>query len=671
MIALTLRQRDRIIERFRIFRGSVSIGRATENDIVLRQNVVSHEHAVIEERDGEFLISDRSRFGTSVNRCALGDKPLVLQPGDMIHIRPFTIEVVELEVERGRSAKSFRAQRRWDTPFDRRMDEADVDRVLARAPFDQIDSAARPELRKILQYDARIRRFTGTSVIMREGDYGDTVYFVLSGKLRVFKGLPSAALGHHEPQKKGILASLAQLIARPLMPESRDLDGYIAPGLFQTTMSSKTTDSDDHEQHEATVDIDPAVLDKHDAMHVGAGNFTGEISALSRTPRTATVIPDGPVELLEIRWQGFRDIRMYHTSIRNNTDQQYRDSSLKIHLLQTPLFSHLGKLELAEIAKSTVVERYGTFDWFVDFANLQERRGPDRVDAEPLIAGEGDYPNGIIIIRSGFARVSKHVNNGHYTVRYAGTEDPYIFGLEEILAGWKSDKRPPLEFSLRAIGYADVLIIPTTLIEKFLSKDQVADYLDATFGKGRSSAQQDDHRSLDQGMQEFLCENHYVNGKESMVIDLDRCTRCDDCVRACAVTHDGNPRFIRHGNQFGKYMVANACMHCADPVCMIDCPTGAITRNAGGQVFINDATCVGCGNCASSCPYENIRMVEISDSKTGDSVISEDQGKPILKATKCDLCIDQLGGPACQNACPHDALKRLNLSDLQTLEGLH
>ncbi|MBL6766111.1 MAG: hypothetical protein ISQ14_14240 [Verrucomicrobiae bacterium] len=38
--------------------------------------------------------------------------------------------------------------------------------------------------------------------------------------------------------------------------------------------------------------------------------------------------------------------------------------------------------------------------------------------------------------------------------------------------------------------------------------------------------------------------------------------------------------------------------------------------------------------------------------------------KPISKATKCDLCNEQNTGPACQAACPHDALKRINLNDL-------
>jgi Fe-S-cluster-containing dehydrogenase component len=151
-----------------------------------------------------------------------------------------------------------------------------------------------------------------------------------------------------------------------------------------------------------------------------------------------------------------------------------------------------------------------------------------------------------------------------------------------------------------------------------------------------------------------------------MVIDLDRCTRCDDCVRACAATHDNNPRFLRHGPSTGRVMIANACMHCADPVCMIGCPTGAIHRESfAGQVVINPVTCIGCTACANNCPYDAIRMVDIRDER-GDVILGEDL-KPIAKATKCDLCVENYGGPACERACPHGALERMNLNDLKPL----
>jgi Fe-S-cluster-containing dehydrogenase component len=168
-------------------------------------------------------------------------------------------------------------------------------------------------------------------------------------------------------------------------------------------------------------------------------------------------------------------------------------------------------------------------------------------------------------------------------------------------------------------------------------------------------------------MLEFMIEHRFTNGAATMVIDLDRCTRCDDCVRACAAAHDNNPRFLRHGPAFGHYMLANACLHCQNPVCMIECPTGAIHRDlTEGMVVINDATCIGCGACARNCPYESIRMVEIRDPQ-GQPIVDAESNVPVAKATKCDLCVDQRGGPACQRACPHDALKRLDLRDLDLL----
>ena len=100
---------------------------------------------------------------------------------------------------------------------------------------------------------------------------------------------------------------------------------------------------------------------------------------------------------------------------------------------------------------------------------------------------------------------------------------------------------------------------------------------------------------------------------------------------------------------------------------MIGCPTGAIARHsATGVVQVNDLTCIGCGTCANSCPYENIQMVEVRN-PGGAIVFDKHSGQPIHKATKCDLCVDQLGGPACQRACPHDALVRLDLGNLEKL----
>jgi len=59
-------------------------------------------------------------------------------------------------------------------------------------------------------------------------------------------------------------------------------------------------------------------------------------------------------------------------------------------------------------------------------------------------------------------------------------------------------------------------------------------------------------------------------------------------------------------------------------------------------------------------------MVQIRD-EAGMLIVEEATQAPILKATKCDLCVDQLGGPACVRACPHDALIRADMQDVETL----
>ena len=40
-------------------------------------------------------------------------------------------------------------------------------------------------------------------------------------------------------------------------------------------------------------------------------------------------------------------------------------------------------------------------------------------------------------------------------------------------------------------------------------------------------------------------------------------------------------------------------------------------------VVINDDTCIGCGTCANSCPYDNIRLVEIAD-RAGRAIVDDD-----------------------------------------------
>src|ERR1041385_7887800 len=105
-------------------------------------------------------------------------------------------------------------------------------------------------------------------------------------------------------------------------------------------------------------------------------------------------------------------------------------------------------------------------------------------------------------------------------------------------------------------------------------------------------------------------------------------------------------KFNEHESPDGKLMLLmrkDQCMHCAEPGCLAACPAdGAIVQYANGIVDVNPEACIGCGYCATGCPFD----VPKFHPKTS-------------KMAKCTLCVDRVEvglEPACIKAgatgCP-------------------
>jgi Fe-S-cluster-containing dehydrogenase component len=177
-------------------------------------------------------------------------------------------------------------------------------------------------------------------------------------------------------------------------------------------------------------------------------------------------------------------------------------------------------------------------------------------------------------------------------------------------------------------------------------------------------------------------------------MDMDKCVRCGNCSMACHQVH-GQSRLLRRGIHIGrpknyggvsgeKILVPSVCMHCQDPECLTGCPTGAIGRFANGQIDIDPKTCIGCGDCATQCPYNAITMIpskaevpkpptfagrlkgwlSLAPPAEPQAVTATDN----LLATKCNLCAGTSLNPpgarreafSCQENCPTGALVRVN-----------
>ena len=124
-------------------------------------------------------------------------------------------------------------------------------------------------------------------------------------------------------------------------------------------------------------------------------------------------------------------------------------------------------------------------------------------------------------------------------------------------------------------------------------------------------------------------------------IDLDKCIGCYTCQAVCDFLHDGRPFIKVYETEIGL-RTPLSCLHCSKAPCIEVCPTGAMTRDDTGAVYVDSMKCIGCMACLYACPFG---IPELD---------------PQLRvATKCDLCKplrEQGLEPACYAMCPAEAI---------------
>jgi CRP-like cAMP-binding protein/Fe-S-cluster-containing hydrogenase component 2 len=361
---------------------------------------------------------------------------------------------------------------------------------------------------------------------------------------------------------------------------------------------------------------------------LGAGDLFGEMTCMNFYPRSATVRAKTACTVLEML-RNVLDIMRRNRAFRARVEDNYRARALESHLRGIPMFASLTPEFISHLRNRVELRQYS----------------PGQ-----LICRQGEPAHSFFLVRIGFVKVTETHPGGDLVLAYIGRGG--FFGELSLLGGGVRTA------NCIALDHVEAVRIHVEdfnlMMERF---PEVRRGLEAVARERAAENRQRFAQIQNVPVDSFLAQG-LMEAQSLLVLDLDKCTRCDQCVRACADAHDGVSRLIRDGLRLDHYLIATSCRQCKDPLCMVGCPVGAIRRRNSLEITIED-WCIGCGLCASNCPYGNINMqpfqMEIEDALHAGRKIAEVK----VKATACNLCPDH-DEPNCVYACPHDAAHRVN-----------
>jgi Fe-S-cluster-containing dehydrogenase component len=481
--------------------------------------------------------------------------------------------------------------------------------------------------------DVSIVKWKKETVLFEEGSYIDIAFFVVDGAVDV-------SLQKQQPQANNPIFDVSRTVVLEI-PEDSGRRAAPDPGartVFQSQVM-KQPSSNTQITFLSAMDFN---LPMAGVMTLGKGEFFGEIGALSGWPQSVTARTKTECTLVQIRVNALRLMRRSKT-LKARLDKLYRERSLFSQLKATPLFRGCDDTVIQALTNKV-----------------------ELISCEPddVITKEGDPVDAFFMVRSGFVKLSQKLGEGQIVVSYLSKG--MTLGEAELLiegtSGWVYTASSKEYSELVKISKEDFYGVTKRFpgIEKSLWQTAVSRLKESGYSKRNIQQSEFIDTALEQGL---------VEGNSILVIDLNVCTRCDDCVKGCASTHGGIPRFVREGEKYKNFLITRACYHCEDPVCLVGCPTGAIRRAAVGDVVeIVDSICIGCKSCANNCPYDAITMFETGATWPEDMVPEGLRGKEKQLATKCDLCYKSEEGPACVNSCPHGCAMRIG--DIEEFKGL-
>jgi len=485
---------------------------------------------------------------------------------------------------------------------------------------------------KFLEWNSqsiRRRRYRPGDVVCREGEYASTAFLIVKGRVGVSVGGRRGGATGEEGAWKAFVRSATTWLQGSL------------PGGGRRRGETRTSIHTDGGR--ALALADGRWVDEMTPVDV----IFGIMSCLNHYPRSATITALEETELFEINKNVLHMLQRNDAS-RHVLDTAYRTHSLKREIGDMTMFRGLSPADRAAAAEL-----------------LEEAAELVRVEKGQPIFRQGDLATDFFKVRYGFVKVSQRLGGQDRVLDYLGPGRTFgEIGLLSALDGLGDDAGDGGPAAGRARRTATCTALDDVELVRVRADDfrgiiaRFPAVREALVAESRRLLKRDAERAEapEQDLGGFL-ENGLYSAQKLLVLDLESCTRCDECTRACSDTHEGVTRLIREGLRFENFLVASSCRSCLDPYCLVGCPVDAIHRkprenHPGAVEIVIEDHCIGCGLCSTNCPYGNISMHREADRRV---------------ATTCDLCRDLVApddDPSCVYACPHNAAFRMSGQDL-------
>jgi thioredoxin reductase/CRP-like cAMP-binding protein/Fe-S-cluster-containing hydrogenase component 2 len=398
------------------------------------------------------------------------------------------------------------------------------------------------------------------------------------------------------------------------------------------------------------IHVDPNDASKRVALT--KGDFFGEMGLISGRRRNATVTAGERCIVIESTRRSMIKLIKSVAAVKRIID----DTFLR-RAIQSQIAPELPAEALQEVVASARIEHF---------------------KADKVLFKEGDPGDSLHLIRKGSVTVERAIGGRERVLSYVAAGN-YIGEMALLTDSPRSATvRAAIETeTIRLEGAAFKALLARWPDIEAKMQLKARDHL-----AGQSvKVQQSPEAAGD--LISFLVNQGVGEATDVLLIDETLCVRCDHCEKACAETHGGTSRLDREaGPTFAFIHVPTSCRHCEHPHCMKDCPPDALRRAPNGEVIILDS-CIGCGNCETNCPYGVIQMAVKEEPKPvnllswflfgkgrapGDEIVAGHHDAGAAKiATKCDMCKDVAGGPACVRACPTGAAIRVSPEQFLTV----